>query len=451
MVDTVNLLPGTLNDTGTIKINLKRKLQYGSSAMSLNVRPNKIIEAALWIIRNRELYRDEGVTFNESWIANYQHELSQQENENILTDITTNTIVINNTEIAEVTSFNENCFVENSGECSENEVEMPPGVSDTMLTPTDFLDDDSRDKILNVAPGEGNKPLSIFQDKYSEEMAYPGIFLGEKRPDNEQRKVNVHYSDICKSELRRSDRRAAMCIENIFFKCKKLQMKIILSKAQIALTKCKGNKRTLNAGNLKQQGALDRLLRYDEGYKFLRALRGSPAYFEKAQKDLFAMIRQLGPASLFCSFSSAEMQWTHLLKILGNLVDNKNYTNEEERCRLIQSDPVTCSRHFDYQVSQFVRKFLMSNIQPLGKISVWFYRVEYQQRGSPHIHMLIWLENAPQFQSDSDADITAFIDEIITCEKPSNSPKLSDLVNQQVHRHSHTCRKNRQTEQQQYS
>ena len=219
--------------------------------MSLNVRPNKIIEAALWIIRNSELYRGEGVTFNESWIANYQHELSQQENENILTDITTNTTVINNTEIAEVTSFNENCFVENSGECSENEVEMPPGVSDTMLTPTDFLDDNSRNKILNVAPGEGNKPLSIFQDKYSVEMAYPGIFLGQKRPDNEQRKVNVHYSDICKSELWRTDRRAAMCIENIFFKCKKLQMKIILSKAQIALRKCKGNKRTLNAGNLK--------------------------------------------------------------------------------------------------------------------------------------------------------------------------------------------------------
>ena len=29
---------------------------------------------------------------------------------------------------------------------------------------------------------------------------------------------DVHYSEICKSELRRSYRRAAMCIENIFFK-----------------------------------------------------------------------------------------------------------------------------------------------------------------------------------------------------------------------------------------
>ena len=71
---------------------------------------------------------------------------------------------------------------------------------------------------------------------------------------------------------------------------------------------------------LKQERALERLIHHDEGFKFARALRGSPPYFEKAKKDLFAMIRQLGPASLFCSFSSAKPKWTHLLKYLGNLL-----------------------------------------------------------------------------------------------------------------------------------
>ena len=72
-----------------------------------------------------------------------------------------------------------------------------------------------------------------------------------------------------------------------------------------ALRKCKGNSRSLNSGRLKQQGTLEGLIHHDEGFKFLRALRGSPLYFEKAKKDLFAMIRQLCPASLFFSFSSA--------------------------------------------------------------------------------------------------------------------------------------------------
>ena len=165
------------------------------------------------------------------------------------------------------------------------------------------------------------------------------------------------------------------------------------------------------------------------------------------------MIRQLGPATLFCSFSSAETQWIHLLRILGKLVDDKEYSdielenlNWEEKCRLIQSDPVTCARHFDYQFNQFLRHFLMSSATPLGKIADWFYRVEYQQRGSPHIHMLIWLEDAPVYRCNNDSDVTTFIDKIITCKKPNNDPELVLLVNRQMHRHCQTCRKKSKAE-----
>jgi len=56
--------------------------------------------------------------------------------------------------------------------------------------------------------------------------------------------------------------------------------------------------------------------------------------------------------------------------------------------------------------------------------------------------MLIWLVDAPQFQTDSDEAVISFIDKIITCQKPINNAELLNLVNRQVHRHSHTCRKN---------
>ena len=188
--------------------------------------------------------------------------------------------------------------------------------------------------------------LSVFRDKCSEEFAYPGIFLGQKRSDNTSRVTVVHYSEICKSELRRSDRRYAMCVDNIFFKTK--QMKILLGQSQVALRKCQRNNRSIKAGQLKQSGASEQLVRQDEGFKFLSALRGSPPYFERAKKYIFAMIRRLGSASLFFSFSSAETQWIHLLRILGKLVNNSEYTdtelenvNWEEKCKLIQSHPVT--------------------------------------------------------------------------------------------------------------
>lgn len=66
--------------------------------------------------------------------------------------------------------------------------------------------------------------MSVFREQCSEEKAYPGIFLRQKRLDDQQRLRSVHYSKISKSELRRSDKRVAMCVEKIFFKTKKLQM-----------------------------------------------------------------------------------------------------------------------------------------------------------------------------------------------------------------------------------
>ena len=67
-----------------------------------------------------------------------------------------------------------------------NQLELPGG-----LDATDFLGDAERQYVLNAAPGEGNIPLSVFRDKYSEELAYPGIFLGQRRPESKAQATKV--------------------------------------------------------------------------------------------------------------------------------------------------------------------------------------------------------------------------------------------------------------------
>ena len=69
-----------------------------------------------------------------------------------------------------------------------------------MLTVTGLLEGSEWAQIYNIAPGKRSVLLSIFRDKYSEELAYPGIILGQKRPENDDGLVDVHYSDICKSK-----------------------------------------------------------------------------------------------------------------------------------------------------------------------------------------------------------------------------------------------------------
>ena len=177
-----------------------------------------------------------------------------------------------------------------------------------------------------------------------------------------------------------SDRRAVQDVSNLFFKTKKIQLNCCLDKIQIALRKGRsGEAGKLNAGRLRDKAHMSNILFKDIAYKFLNSIRGSPAYFQAVSKDLFAMLRQLGIASIFCSFSAAETRWSHLLKILGKVVDQKDYTIDEvqnfswqERTRLIRSDPIVCAWHFHSQCQELI-KFLKHPSNPLGELADFFY------------------------------------------------------------------------------
>ena len=134
---------------------------------------------------------------------------------------------------------------------------------------------------------------------------------------------NDLHTQTDKWELRCQDRRVAMSVPNIFYKLKKLQFKQIQDSACISLRKCKTKGKKYTAGELKSEDYLNKLVHLDEGFRVLKNLRGSPPYYEKCKKDLFAMIRQLGNPIWFCSFSAAETRWSHPLKTLGRIFEKK--------------------------------------------------------------------------------------------------------------------------------
>ena len=91
-------------------------------------------------------------------------------------------------------------------------------------------------------------------------------------------------------------------------------------------------------------------------------------------------------------------------------------------------------------VQLFIRDVLKSTFVPIGEIADYFYRVEFQQRGSPHIHGLFWIKDAPQYEKHSN-EVVTFVDKFITCHKPDSSSKMETLVNLQMHRHAKTCKR----------
>lgn len=79
---------------------------------------------------------------------------------------------------------------------------------------------------------------------------------------------------------------------------------------------------------------------------------------------------------------------------------------------------------------------------PFG-IKDYFFRMEFQQRGSPHMHGLCWLDDAPEYipgNNESIQNCIAFIDKFITCSRNVDA-ELHDLIQYQVHKHANTCKK----------
>lgn len=72
------------------------------------------------------------------------------------------------------------------------------------------------DQVFIFAHGEGQHPLSLYQDTDAEYLCFPSLFCGQRRPVNEERVVPVHYTDIVKWELRSIYRKAAQTVTNIF-------------------------------------------------------------------------------------------------------------------------------------------------------------------------------------------------------------------------------------------
>ena len=208
--------------------------------------------------------------------------------------------------------------------------------------------------------------------------------------------------------------------------------------------------KTANTEGLTAKEALDpekiqRFIESKEAEIFLRTIRSSPSFWALKKSELFAMIRQLGCPTFFMTLSAAEYNWFELIAILATVADTsgKIFTIEEakeiprnERFTLISNDPVTTARYFENRMS-LILKYLYTDKEggPFGAYPVieYFWRVEFQTRGSPHVHMMTWNKNTPMYIerdnpnisedefAENRRELAKFADKFITCYRPQDN------------------------------
>ena len=204
--------------------------------------------------------------------------------------------------------------------------------------------------------------------------------------------------------------------------------------------------RTVTGAKLSAQAFYDRLKEKDgelqsKMFSLMSKLRGSKEYFAKLGLEIKRMIRALGPPTLFVTCSTAEWysdSFIAYLRQINSTVPNIHTMTPAELCVM---DPVNVSIHFHKKWKAIFSKLIKSRSTPLfGEVSDHFWRIEYQARGAPHVHLVLWIKDAPVIGMNAPDEVKAYINSIITCSKPDpeSSPTLSSLVTKFQ---THTCNK----------
>lgn len=299
----------------------------------------------------------------------------------------------------------------------------------------------NEDQYLRIAPGEQNIPSSLLFDEHAEELSFPAIYLGQFRTFREE--VRVTPFTIASSELRRSDRRAATPYHLLY-----MAMKIMRLRVRDSLTvafKHIGKNTTVTRQQIQDEEYINNCI--EQNLAFLRSIPNSAWYWSNRKKDLFAMIRQLGKPTIFLTMSANEIGWTDLLRCLYKFKYGREIAEQAaaelnyiKKTTLVNEDAVTCAVYFNKLVNVLIRILESKKFSPFGKYYVvnYFKRIEFQHRGSPHAHILLWLANAPSdVLRDNKTEAVALIDQLISV----SSSEASTNIKLQKHKHTFTCYK----------
>ena len=75
---------------------------------------------------------------------------------------------------------------------------------------------------------------------------------------------------------------------------------------------------------------------------------------------------------------------------------------------------------FQHRIQSFFAQYLLSDAHPLGEITDHVIKIEFQMRGFPHAHCLLWVKDAPKIDQDPDHVVIDFIDKYITATLPTH-------------------------------
>ena len=160
-------------------------------------------------------------------------------------------------------------------------------------------------------------------------------------------------------------------------------------------------------------------------------LTGTRPYWRQKETALKATARYFGTTgAVFCTWSCADHQWDDLHRHLPRYEQWRDGTDDERRkiaWENVQRFPHVIAAWLDIRFKAFL-KYVMTSL--LGVDDYWF-RYEWQARGTGHIHCIIWMRDSPTMGAKTPEEREAFAkywNEKVTAFNP-NSTRPPDARN----------------------
>ncbi|GJW16859.1 DNA helicase [Tanacetum coccineum] len=117
---------------------------------------------------------------------------------------------------------------------------------------------------------------------------------------------------------------------------------------------------------------------------------GGPRYMYAHYLDALAICRIHGNPSFFITFT-CNVKWPEITEYMDDFPG------------LTTTDRADIVDHvFEMEIRQFVK--YQRDAKPFGKIIAVLYTVEFQKRGLPYCHTLVWIDESSRVQMDEDID-----------------------------------------------
>ncbi|KAF5336454.1 hypothetical protein D9611_006665 [Ephemerocybe angulata] len=241
------------------------------------------------------------------------------------------------------------------------------------------------------APAADPTPLSEITPGYIP-MAFPTLFPDGKCDYYAPRARKVELGEYFAHLLKFRGGRFAQHKRFPWFAFNTLQRARTLSKSKIFIRQ-NHDEAKLTSNDIEEllregdERIVAKMMRYGED------IRGTRAYWAARRQELIDAMRVKDSPHIFFTLSAADLQWPDLHQHMPppeQPADTPADARKQRRTAL-NNNPHIAAAYLDERIKAYLKHFL----GPLLDVVDFWYRYEWQERGSGHIHGFLWIRNAP--------------------------------------------------------